>query len=342
MATLKDISRKTGLTISTVSDILNERPGSRYSASSRRKVREAADALGYDRNRLVHGMISGKSDLVGILVPDLANPFYFGLVQAASKALRKAGYGFLVEESGSPSDPGPEDRILRQFSEFRVDAVIACLIHPGAHLDMLKRLGGRGTAVCGLGLTEFAEGPPCDRFGIEMDAGIRAACEQLVQAGRKRFVFLGNFPWDNRLGKRWETLCSSLSELGPKGQPSANIACEHSLAGAREAFADYLARRDRGDWPDTVFALNDNLAIGVCRAAADAGLRIPEDIAVVGFDNTVLGSCQVPALSTIGIDLDELGQTMGERLLLRLRSGKRHNTFQVYESQYIPRETTPA
>lgn len=339
MATLKDIAEQSGITISSVSDILNNRPGSRYSEETRAKVKKAALDLGYQRNRLVQGMIRGRSQLIGIILPDLNNPFYSNFLQSASPILRDADYNLLIEETRVDASPETEKKAIQTLSEFRVDGILACFIHAQAHRATLTKLSQRGIAVSGIGLEIPGKPLAADTVGIRFGDGLKDACQHLVKQGRSRFAFLGNFPWDAKLGYRWELLTQSLSDLGLPGQPFASIPCEHSMAGAAKAFAEFLASTPRKQWPDALFALNDNLAIGCCRAAADAGLRIPDDLAIVGFDNTPLGSFQVPALTSIGVDLPLLGTTAAQFLVERLRQPGSPFRSETFSADLILRET---
>jgi DNA-binding LacI/PurR family transcriptional regulator len=340
MATLKDIARHSGITISSVSDILNNRPGSRYSEATRKKVKQAAVELGYDRNRLVQGMIRGRTQLIGIIVPDLGNPFYNAFLQYASPILHEAGYNLLIEEAPAEATAATEIKALQTLIEFRVDGILAGLIHGGAHAATLKKLSKRGTAVAGIGLPTEGDTPLADNVGITFEQGLAAACQQLVESGRKRFAFLGNFPWDSKLGQRWELLQANLLKHGLSGQSFANISCLHNMPSARDTFLAYLEKTPIPERPDALFTLNDNLAIGACRGAADAGLRVPEDIAIVGFDNTPLGALQVPSITTIGVDLKQMASTAAHQLLDRLNQpGKPYETT-ILEAQFIRRETS--
>ena len=346
MATLKDIAKLTNLTVSTVSDILNDRPKARYSEATRKLVHDAAKEVGYARNRLAHGVMKGRSHMIGILVPDLSNPFYSTLLQRITPVLREADYSPLVQEVPPSAHPEGEAEALKALSEFRVDGIIAFSIHNASHEEFFAQQikNGRPVVGMGMGLKASPKLSGLLNVGIDFEDGIVEACEHLVSRGHTKVAFIGNFPWDKRLGRRYELINENFERLGISGQPAQQISCPHSLSGAKESFATFLDNTPKADWPNALFALNDNLAIGSMRAAKDSGMRIPEDLAVIGFDNTPIGRTLPISLSSIGCRPRDIGGLLAKSMVEKLKnteaSRKDPQAHEIFKAEFHARETS--
>lgn len=341
MATLKDIAERTGLTVSSVSDILNKRQGVKYSAVTREKVEAAASELGYQPNRLARGLISGRTRLIGILVPDIGNPFYNALLKAVSPCLREAGYSLLVEEVPVQETPDTEARALTELAGFRVDGIVAFLVHGIAHEKFFHDQARRGTVLIAMTTPFDDAGIPLDMIGVNFMKGIDEAVTHTVRSGSKRYGFLGNLPWNRKWGKRREYISGALTARGFENEPAHAIPCDHHLEGAYAAFTQFIKKTPAADRPDTLFALNDDLAIGAFRAALDAGLRVPEDLAIIGFDNTPLGRRLPCALSSIGTDIPRLAGDLAGAFLERLAGNNGAPYLRaLHDASFHHRQTT--
>lgn len=343
MATHRDIARLAGCTPGTVSDILNERPGKSYAAKTCERVRLAAAKLGYTPNRLARGLIKGQTKAVGIVVPDIANPLYVSILKDLSEILRPAGYSLIIEEAPVAESGEAEIKVLSDLAGFRVDAIIGSFVHARTYETFLQGQADRGTAILVLG----SKPPP----GLEADCvlmdyrdGLRAAVGELVAAGFRRFAYFGFLPWLKRPGWRFDLIREAVEAEGLDPDLVSAHACEQNPEGAVRAFLEQFGNPPAaGDGTRTAVFSVDHFAIAVTRAALQAGWRIPQDLAIVGLDNTPLGA-QVPVpISAVWPDLHRGVSTAAQVLLARLAAGRPppEPTSLVLEARYHRRSTTP-
>lgn len=343
MATHREIAKLAGCGTGTVSDILAEREGKRYTDDMRERVRAAALELGYSPNRLARGLIHGRTNTVGLILPDLANPFYATIAKSVSAPLRAEGYSLILEEAPVAETPAVEAAALDVLAGFRVDGIVAMPVHPAAHEKFFRDQARRGMAASILGGGGLTGDFPADLVGLDLGPGIREAVGLLAADGRRRFAYLGSLPWAHVPGTRFETIRTTLRELDLSAPDVVAIPCEHHPAAAAAAFARFFNKTPARKRPAALFVINDDLAIAALRAALDLGLRVPDDLAVVSFDNTPLGASLPLALSSIGGDLFVLANSLSASLLRRLKNPdaalppQRSRLVAAFHS----RETTP-
>ena len=301
--TLDDVARKSGVSRATASRALNGRE--RVNPDVRDRVRLIADVLGYRPNSVARSLASGRSDVLGLVLPTghiVSEPYEAHLLEAVAEAATRSGHGLMLWLAKGEPSPAVRD-------EFRTGFVDGLIIS--------------GVAVGAGWVEDLLDGPhPCVLVGrhptrtdvpsIEIDnvGGARRAAEHLVAGGSRRIaIVLG--PADRTDSEDRDrgfrdgvatgeaTLDELLVERGSFTQESGF-----------EAMQRLLPQR-----PDGVFASNDQMAVGVLRAIAAAGLRVPDDIAVVGFDDLPVAATTQPPLTTIRHDIDAVGTAAIDALL---------------------------
>ncbi|HET9058996.1 MAG TPA: LacI family DNA-binding transcriptional regulator [Acidimicrobiales bacterium] len=303
MTTIYDVAEYCGVSVSTVSRAIAAPDMVRQ--STRRRVLEAVDKLGYQPNRVARALSTGRTRSIGFVVPSLANPFFPRVLKAAQGAARSLDFAVLVGDTDE--DPDAEAELITTMGR-QVDGVVVCAPRL-ADKDIL-RLAREVKIVC---VNRPVRGVP----GVLMDsaAGVSEAARYLHGLGHQRFVYV-NGPersWSNgerrgALGAEAERLGFEVHELGP-----VSAKFEDGVALAPE-----IARMG----VSAVMAYNDLIALGVLAGLRQTGVEVPGQISVVGVDDIMMAAMSTPALSTVSVAKDEAGAAAVE-LLLEVLEGER-------------------
>jgi len=321
-----DVARAAGVSPMTVSRVLNGRGGA--GAETTQRVLTIARELNYSPNPFARGLRSDKSGTVGLLVPDITNPFFPEIIRGAESAADKAGYNLLL--CNVIEDSEREGRLIKMLLQHRVDGVIVCsprLPNPALHaalkehraVVLINRSAPSETA--GTVITDYA-------------AGATKAVEHLVSRGRRRIAVIAG-PRNSFGGKRrLDGIASSMDKAGLASV--GTVYCPPGIEGGREATAELL-RHAPG--LDAIICYNDLIAIGAVDVCRGAGLDIPGRVALVGFDDIPVAALVSPALTTIRVEKHDLGE-LAMRLLLDRIGNKFQKHSIVVDPELIVRETT--
>ncbi|MFM5967423.1 MAG: LacI family DNA-binding transcriptional regulator [Micrococcales bacterium] len=301
VASIRDVARAAGVSVGTVSNALND--PDRVADSTLRKITEAIEQLGFVRNDAARQLRAGKSRAVGLIVLDGANPFFAELALGAERRADEFGLSVLV--ANADEDPQRERILLNLFEEQRVFGVlISPLI---VELEPLKKLRDRGTPVV---LVDMAS-PDRSFSSVSVDdlAGGRMVVNHLTAGGSKKIVFVGG-PFireqvAQRLQGAQEAAAAAGAEFESIETPAMTVEEGHRIG------EKLLARAD-GQMPDGIFAANDLLALGIMQAIIiDGRYSIPDDIAIVGYDDIPYSSTAIVPLSSVR----QSPETIGSRAL---------------------------
>jgi LacI family transcriptional regulator len=300
--TLRDVARLAGVSHQTVSRAINDK--GEIDPETRRRVLEAARELRYRPSRFARGLVRPGATTVGLIVPDVVNPFFPELIAGVIDAAAQRGWQVVV--SSSQDDPDREPALLRALAG-QVDALIGYLFQPD---DVVA------AAIEGVPLVVMSRRPEDAAFGavdVDVAAGVRAAVRHLAARGHQRIGMI-DCPAARDPARRGVFLAQAAG-LGLAVAPDAVVDVEQSLAGGADGFERLHAAR-----PDltAVFAFNDLVALGAYRAVRRLGLAVPGDVALLGFDGLGLGELLDPQLTTVAIDkrrMGELAVAQVERLL---------------------------
>lgn len=289
--TLHDVARLAGVSIKTVSNVVNGSP--RVSPGTRDRVRAAIDELGYRPNLTARGLRSGRSGSIGLIIPDLRNPYFAELASAVMTAAHERGLYVLIEQIGD-YDPAAELAILRGPRMQLVDGILHSVLTLGP--DDLRMLDLPIPLVL---LGDRIYGGPTDHVTMPNVAGSRAATEHLIQRGRRRILAFGAHPGEmaGSAALRLRGYREALDAAGLPQNPELVVDVQnwHRFDGAT-AMRAVLAS---GVEFDGVVAFNDSLALGAMRVVQEAGLRVPGDVAFIGFDDLDETRYSLPTLSSI-------------------------------------------
>ncbi len=336
-ARLIDVAARAGVAPNTASTILNNRPDSWASQETRERVLRAAKELNYRPSKAALGVRLGRYHTIGLVVPDLHNPFYPVLADYLDQAVAAFGYDLILEHARN--DLTAEQHCFQSILDRQVDGVALIVSDPELHRPFLARLAASGPPAVALAAKPEVS-LPLDSVVSDFSEGFVQAIDHLTALGHQRFAFLCALAKGQDDGNR-PALYRRLLEA--KGIAPAHIhfeRCEHHIASARDAFRDLL-RRTQGNRPTALIALNDLSAIGAMRAAADEKLSVPRDLSVVGVDNIPLGEYLPVALTTISQPIKDMVARTASLLMQRIDGKSSARPSQtVFPTELLVREST--
>lgn len=297
-ASIHDIAALAGVSVATVSRVLNERPD--VSTATREAVLRHVREMGYVSNRTARGLVSGRTGLIGLTVPFVFGEYFSQIVAGAAEALYERDARFVLCPTRHEHDR--EISLLERLMHGTSDGAV--LILPSESSAELTQLRQRGYPF-------VVVDPPVP---VSNDipviaaanwAGAKVAMEHLIALGHTRIATItGTRDWISSVD-RLAGYHSALLTAGLPISPELAQEADFSIAGGYRAAQHLLALASR---PTAIFAQNDNMAAGVLRAAHEHGLCIPADLSIVGFDDIELASVVIPALTTVGQPLQEMGR----------------------------------
>ena len=302
--TLKDIADRSGVSMKTVSRVLNNEPN--VSPETRERVEQAATDLGYRPNLAARGLASSKSFLIALLYDDVANSYVLNLMEGATEVCRREGHHLIVE----PVDNAKLDSssaVARLTRRLNVDGLILTppLSDNAALLESLDLLG-----MSAVRLAPFDTDGPHPVVTIDNYAAAKEVVAHLVGLGHKRIGFITGAEGHSATQARHDGYRDALEETGI-GYDSALVAKgDFTWRSGRAAMGKLMQAS-----PTAVFASNDDMAAGVLSWMGQYGRKAPQDIAVVGFDDTTMSRVLYPPLTTVGQDVVEMGR-LSARLLI--------------------------
>jgi len=317
-ATIRDIADLAGVSIATVSRVLNDRPD--VAPGTREQVLQVVREHGFSTNRGARALSSGRTGIVGLTLP-LVNDAYFGpILSGASEALYEQDMRIMLSPTLHEHDR--EVSLMDRLSRGATDGAI--LILPEESTEELKHLQESGYPFVVVDPRETPpDGIPC--VSAMHAAGAKTATEHLLELGHRRIGAIGgSLGWyandERAIGFR---AAHAAMRLLP--DPDLMLYSDWSIPTGERAAEELLSRPEP---PTAVFAFNDNAAIGLLNVARRRGLRVPDDISVVGFDDTFQATIVTPQLTTVRQPLAELGR-LGVSLLMRLIEGQRLDALRI-------------
>lgn len=311
-ATLHDVANLAGVSIKTVSNVVNDYP--HVKESTRTRVLQAIEELNYQPNLSARSLRSGRSGVIGLVLPELSLSYFGELADAVIAEAEKHGLVVLIEKTGAD-----RDREIAVLTSPRMQLTDGLIFSPLGMGQQDAQHFEVDFPVVLLGERIF--GGPVDHVTMRNVEAAKAATELLLQAGRRRIALVGAHV-DEDVGSaalRTQGYEQALADAGIGVDPSLvrYTTLWHRSNGAA-AIRDLLSD---GVEFDAVFGLNDALALGAMRALQEAGLRIPDDVSVVGFDDIDEAQYTLPSLSTINPGREQIAALAVELLLARIRDG---------------------
>lgn len=330
-ANVKDVAALAGVSLGTVSNAIN-RPD-RVSPTTLGRVNSAIEKLGYVRNDAARQLRAGHSHSIGLIVLDATNPFFTDVSAGAEDRAAEFGLSVLVANSA-----GSSNRELAHLALFEEQRVRGVLLTPvGESISGLDRLRARGIATVLVG--QPAVDSALSSVSVDDAAGGALAVEHLLSLGRTRIAFVGGPSGVRQVADR---LAGAHRAVG--ASPDARLD-EISTRGTTvlegRRVGEQIARRERSARPDAIFAANDLLAVGLLQGLSIiGGLRVPDDIALIGYDDIAFASSTVVALSSIRQPSARIGRTAIDLLLAASAAHPESPRQIVYSPELIVRAST--
>ncbi|ABC89427.1 probable transcriptional regulator protein, LacI family [Rhizobium etli CFN 42] len=285
---IRDVAKLAGVSTGTVSRVLNDHPS--VTDELRARVRRIIDDLGYMPDPSARSMRSKVSRLIGIVIPDLTNPFFSELVQSAEQAAASHGYNIIVMTSFD--DAAKEADRIGQLTSRKVDGII---LVPSNDFHTLKLPKALPIVVVDRLMPGYS--------GIASDhrSGVRLGVEHLLKLGHRRIGFISGPRHSVPANDRLKGYLEAMGQSGDDGQIQASqliAEAAFDYESGRSA-GNYLLARARSERPTAIFASSDQQAIGCMRAAHDLGIPVPAALSIVGFDGIPLSSMTTPRLTTV-------------------------------------------
>ncbi len=336
-ATIQDVAERAEVSVSTVSNVLNGREA-RMRPDTLERVQRAIAELAFRPNQSARHLKTGRLQMIGLLIPSIANPFYGTLARWVEAAALERGFGVLL--CNTQRDASREREYAEAFMAQGVRGVIV-----GSALQAQEHLGpmvARGLAVVSFDRTSAtlsADAPLMDYVSMDNRRAAALAVEHLVALGHRHITYLSVDPPSMNRVARLQGAAQACGKAGvgfhshvsPRGPGYA----EGELAELGRAAAVALCAEGN---PSTGWiAMNDMVAIGALAGLRDSGRRVPDDVSLVGIDDQFLGQYVYPALTTVRQPMQAMAESAVERVLARMRSGAESSHQMVFMPELVVR-----
>jgi LacI family transcriptional regulator len=302
MVTIKDVAREANVSVATVSRVLN---GSGPVADeTRRIIHEVAGKMRYVPHSGARSLITSKTQTLGVLLPDLYGEFFSEVIRGMDNTAQRHGFHLLISRSYADKD---RIETAMRAMRGRVDGVV--VMSPDLDAESLLNVPSTIPVVL---LCSVSRGNEIDSLTIQNCRGAREMVSHLVARGHSRIAIIKGSPRNYDAAERLRGYRMALRDGGITPDPSLEREGDFTEAGGYTATLELLAMRRR---PTAIFAANDSMAIGALSALRESGVRVPEDIAVAGFDDIPLARFMDPPLSSVHVPICELGARAVELLL---------------------------
>jgi LacI family transcriptional regulator len=317
--TLHDVARDAGVSVASASRVLTGR--FRGEAAVAERVRVSASRLGYVPHGGARALITRRAGAIGVLLPDIFGEFFSELLRGADAAARAAGCQLLV--AGAHSRP---DELVAAIGAMRgrVDGYLVMAPHNGAQPAIAQLAAQMPVVVIG----GTAQRSVLPSLVVDNRGGARAVGEHLLTRGYQTLAFVGGPAGNADASARRAGFLHALRDTSQARSLIELPGDFHQQAGW-DAIRQ-LVRRPK--LPRALFAANDAMAIGALSALHEAGIRVPDDMAVVGFDDIPMARFLAPSLTTVHVPI----ATLGERAMMRLLEGVRHGTHETVFREVVP------
>jgi LacI family transcriptional regulator len=328
--TLQQVAEHAGVSRATASLIVRDSP--HISESTREKVLKSMRELGYVYDRVAANLRSQRSSTVGLIITDIANPFFSELLIGVHQALENNGYTVIL---GTTYDLfTKQDRLLSTMLEHRVGGVILCPVS-GSSKETIDRI--RQWDIPMVLTVKDVPDVNCDYVGINYIAGAQMAVEHLIQKGHRRIAFLGGPSESAAWKERKQGYCSALQQAGLEVDESLVIDNSATREGGLDAMRQVLRHPNR---PTAAFCFNDIVALGAMLGLKEVGLIPGQDMAIVGFDNISEAVTFSPPLTTVSSFARQIGLHAADLLHQRMIDFDREPQRIILEPELVIRESS--
>jgi len=333
MATIIDVAKLAKVSKTTVSRYLNNQDKGHMSEETKRRIQEAIDQLNYAPDNMARSLKGKSTKVIGLVVNDLTNPFFLQMIQGIEEELRDSGYNILMSDSNL--DLNREIECLKMLEQRRIDGIL--IVGVNLPVEHLKDINIKVPMVL---LERDSGDSKFDSVKIDNYYGAYAAVEYLIKKGYRRIAHIRGNQASMMAVHRKEAYRDCLKAHGFTWREKYEVDGNYQLKGGYAAIQQLMALKER---PDAVFCANDMSAIGVLRYLIEQGLRVPEDMAIVGYDDVTVASLVTPPLTTVRQPVLELAKIATQVLLERINTKDEKNYISksiVLKSELVIRKST--
>ncbi|MCS7462251.1 LacI family transcriptional regulator [Paenibacillus doosanensis] len=324
MASIKDVAKMAGVSVATVSRVLNDK--GYVGQHSREKVEKAIKELNYKPNEIARSLFKKHSNTIGLIVPDIMNPYFPELARAVEDTASKLGYNVIL--CNSDENKEKEQAYLDVLKQNYVNGIIV-----SSNTLTAEQIEALNIPIVSID-REISKGLPT--IVVENKKGAKAATHFLKSKGRKRIGHIrgtaGVVNAEERCGGYREAVAEE-----PWFTESYIVNGNYDMESSIDATRELLGRHPD---IDGIFAANDMMAIGAIKAAYQLGKKVPEELAVIGFDGIVLSSVMIPELTTVAQPIYEMGELATTVLVNLMEQQPMEKTYYTLEVELIERRTT--
>jgi LacI family transcriptional regulator len=329
--TIKDVARHSGVSAMTVSRVINR--SERVSPETRRRVEQAIAELGYVPSRLARGLIRQKTGTLALIVPDVANPFFTLVVRGAEDVARRAGYRMILADTRA--DLAIEREVIEEMVAHRVEGIAIAPVsdRSKSHLERLARFGVEFVLI-----DRTVSGIESDVVTGDNAGGTRRLVEHLISLGHRRVGFITESDEVSTARERRQAYEAALTAAGLPLDARLIVRSTVDPPGGFDGMRRLLELEEP---PTAVFAVNNLVAVGAIEAVRARGLEVPDDVALVCFDDIEYASRLYPFLTVMAQPAETLG-SLGTQLLLERVEGRapEQHRVVVLPAQFVVRKSS--
>jgi DNA-binding LacI/PurR family transcriptional regulator len=330
--TQSDVAHLAGVSRATVSYVLNGRSDGRIpiTEQTRQRVEAAAEQLGYTPNALARSLREGSSRVIGFLMPAVHNPHYWGILEGAEEEITAQGYHLALVTANL--DPKRERRVVQSLFQQRMDGLILMPTFIDRLADDMEIMSERNSPVVFITPMEGM-----DWVFPDIRSGAESLMDHLLALGHQRIAFINGVA---RRGLSREREQVYVEKLQSTELPPDTALLRHCGPRVVDAYQEAQALLDLARPPTAIWAVNDLLAVGALRAIHERGLRVPDDVALAGFDDIDLTEHLYPPLTTVHMPARKMGRRAAEFLFERLEDPRRDLMQELMPMHLVVRQST--
>ena len=309
MVTMRDVAKLAGVSLPVVSYVINGGPRP-VSPGTRSRVLRVIEELGYKPNRLARGLARKGTFSIALIIPNISDLFFAHLGQAVEESAYAAGFSLLLCNTGQ--DKGREIAYFNLLAEKRIDGIL--LVTSGLDAGQLQNASGEDLPL--VVLDREVDGSFVDTVIFDNYASGKQSAEHLIQHGCKRIACIAGPKTLSGAVQRVEGYKGALKQAGIAPVDNLIRWCDYTFEGGMKAASGLLKGKVR---PQAILACNDEMGTASMHAARQAGIDVPQQLAVAGIGDSFIGQMVIPRLTTVNASVDDMGRTGMEMLLERIR-----------------------
>ncbi|MEB3103908.1 LacI family DNA-binding transcriptional regulator [Ferviditalea candida] len=327
--TIYDVAKQAGVSIATVSKVISGK--GKISKKRREQILKIMEELNYQPSMIASALVGKKTYTIGLLIPDISNPFFAEIARAIEDQAHQSGYSIII-----CSTDNKDERVERYISLLEQKSVDGIIIGTGVeNIEILRRLETRSIPF--VMISRESTALAVDTVVSDDYIGGILAAQHLAELGHRRFAILSENLKVSSSRERIRGFKQGLSDMNIPFDDKNIVICDYRVEEGRRCAYELLQYTEK---PTAIFCCNDLLAIGAIQAAKQLGIKVPDALSIVGFDDTILASVTDPPLTTIAQPIDRMGKQAFNLLIDNLMNSESVKQRIVLRPELIIRQST--